>query len=179
MYPTTDGWHKLKVEVRNTSATQTSFWCYFDGKLLKGSPIIDTTLARVTQGQFGLYSFQQSATGLASYFDNITVKNLTATSVEEEHGSSSSIPTEFTLEQNYPNPFNPSTKITFELPKAGSVDLRVYDMLGREVAVLATGTRMAGAHTVTFDGAGLSSGLYFYRLTTGSFAETKKMMMVK
>jgi hypothetical protein len=75
-YPTTDGWHKLKVEVRNTSATQTSFWCYFDGKLLKGCPIIDTTSTRNTSGQFGLYSFQQSATGLASYFDNVVVTAL-------------------------------------------------------------------------------------------------------
>jgi hypothetical protein len=180
LFPTTDSWHKLKIEVRNTSATQTSFWCYFDGTLLKGCPIIDSTSTRVIQGQFGLYSFQQSATGLASYFDNISVKSLSAaTAVEDQHKFSSSIPTEFSVQQNYPNPFNPTTKISFGLPATGNVDLRVYDMLGREVAVLATGTQLAGFHTVTFNAAGLSSGIYFYRLTTATFSETKKMLLVK
>ncbi|KAB2922206.1 MAG: S8 family serine peptidase [Bacteroidetes bacterium] len=88
-------------------------------------------------------------------------------------------PRTFALKQNYPNPFNPATLITFYLPKSGAVRLAVYDLLGREVAVLAEGYRAANTYTVRFDGTGLASGVYLYRLTTETFAETRKMVMVR
>jgi hypothetical protein len=85
----------------------------------------------------------------------------------------------YRLYPNYPNPFNPSTTISFELRQADRVTLSVYDMQGRLAARVAEGSMQAGAHTVTFDGSGLASGMYFYRLTTGSFHETRKMLLVK
>lgn len=84
-----------------------------------------------------------------------------------------------TLHPNYPNPFNPSTEITFDLPHSMHASLKVYDVLGREVAELANGPLNAGTHTVTFDASTLSSGVYFYRLESGAFSTTRKMVLMK
>ena len=89
------------------------------------------------------------------------------------------IPLRYTLSQNYPNPFNPSTVIDFSLPKASDVSLKVYNTLGQEVATLAHGMLPAGDHTVTFNAKSLASGIYFYRLTAGSFTSVRKMMLLK
>lgn len=89
------------------------------------------------------------------------------------------LPDEFFLYQNYPNPFNPSTKISYTLKNSGTVRLSVYDLLGREVAVLANGAQRAGIHEAAFSGAGLASGLYFYRLQTTDEVITKKMTLMK
>ncbi|MDP1675787.1 MAG: T9SS type A sorting domain-containing protein [Bacteroidota bacterium] len=93
--------------------------------------------------------------------------------------SKTSEPYQFILEQNYPNPFNPATTIQYQLPEVGDVRLIVYDMLGREVAILVDGIKEAGYYTSVFDGSKLSSGLYFYRISVGKFANVKKMMLVK
>ena len=89
------------------------------------------------------------------------------------------IPGEYKLGQNYPNPFNPVTKISFDLPKTGLVSLKVFDVLGKEVATLVNEVKNPGSYTVDFDGASLSSGVYFYRLETNGFVATKKMMLIK
>ncbi|MBK9331911.1 MAG: T9SS type A sorting domain-containing protein [Ignavibacteria bacterium] len=90
------------------------------------------------------------------------------------------IPTEYSLSQNYPNPFNPSTKINFSLPEDGKIKLIVYDILGREVKRLINSEfRSAGRYTVEFNGAGLSSGVYFYKLEAGEFVQTKRMVLIK
>ncbi|HXG37213.1 MAG TPA: T9SS type A sorting domain-containing protein [Bacteroidota bacterium] len=89
---------------------------------------------------------------------------------------------EFRLSQNYPNPFNPATVISFTLPDVGTrhdVSLRVFNMLGQEVATLVNGEMEAGYHQVQWQAEGLPSGVYFYRLEAGSFVETKKMMLVR
>jgi hypothetical protein len=88
-------------------------------------------------------------------------------------------PATYTLAQNYPNPFNPSTKIAFSVPTQGNVTLKIYNMLGQEVATLLDEVRNAGVHEVAFDGINLSSGVYFYTLTAGDFVSTKKMMLLK
>jgi hypothetical protein len=88
------------------------------------------------------------------------------------------IPEEPFLGQNYPNPFNPSTTIKFELPRASEVRLSVFDILGREVSVLVNERRDAGVHEVKFDGTGLASGAYFYRLQVGDFVQARKLMLV-
>jgi hypothetical protein len=85
----------------------------------------------------------------------------------------------FRLQQNYPNPFNPTTTITYELPRTSHVSLTVYDMLGREVSVLVNEKKEAGVHEVEFNGSALASGVYLYRLTTGAFTQTRKMIVVK
>lgn len=85
----------------------------------------------------------------------------------------------FELAQNFPNPFNPTTSINFTLPEAGEASLKVYDMNGREVATLVNGMTERGAHTVTFDASGLSTGVYFYTLKAGELTSTQKMVLVK
>ena len=89
------------------------------------------------------------------------------------------VPTEFALEQNYPNPFNPSTSIRFSLPLANQVQLKVYNMLGQEVATLLNEFKNAGSYEVSFDAANLPSGVYVYAITAGSFSAVKKMMLLK
>jgi hypothetical protein len=91
----------------------------------------------------------------------------------------SGIPSGYTLSQNYPNPFNPTTEIQFTVAKAGFTTLKVYDMLGKEVATLVNETLNPGTFKSTLDGSKLSSGTYLYRLVSGSTAITKKMMLLK
>jgi len=86
---------------------------------------------------------------------------------------------EYELAQNYPNPFNPVTMIRYQIPTAETVSLKVYDVLGKEVATLVSGRQEAGNYAVPFNASGLSSGMYFYRLQAGGFVETRKMMLVK
>lgn len=86
---------------------------------------------------------------------------------------------EYALAQNFPNPFNPSTKIAFSLPKQGNVTLKVYNMLGKEIATLVNEIRNIGNYEVNFDGANLSSGVYFYKLEAEGFSEVKRMMLIK
>ncbi|MCX6638873.1 MAG: T9SS type A sorting domain-containing protein [bacterium] len=93
--------------------------------------------------------------------------------------TSTSIPTEYSLGQNYPNPFNPLTSISFNLPQAGLVKLTVFDVMGREVAQLVNGLREAGAHSITFDGSGLASGVYLYKFEAGDYTATNKMVLMK
>lgn len=92
---------------------------------------------------------------------------------------SGNVPGSFSLSQNYPNPFNPATNINFSLPKQGFVKLFVYDIMGREVAVLVNKNLSAGAYKVDFNASAFSSGVYFYRLEAGGFSDIKKMMLVK
>ena len=90
-----------------------------------------------------------------------------------------SLPTAFRLQQNYPNPFNPSTTISFSIPKAGYVTLKVYNALGQEVVTLLDGFRKAQNYNIKFDGTGLASGVYLYRLEVGNNFITKKMVFLK
>ncbi len=85
----------------------------------------------------------------------------------------------YSLAQNYPNPFNPFTKITYQIPKSSFVKLNIYDITGRLVKTLVNEVKEQGTHSVTFNGSGLASGTYFYRLESGQFAEIKKMILVK
>jgi len=91
----------------------------------------------------------------------------------------STVPVDFNLSQNYPNPFNPSTKINYNLPKSDNVSIKIYNELGKEVSTLVSGFKTAGTYEITFDGANLSSGIYFYKLQTTGFTATKKMLLIK
>ncbi|MHC1736726.1 MAG: family 10 glycosylhydrolase [Ignavibacteriaceae bacterium] len=94
-------------------------------------------------------------------------------------GEDAGIADNFALEQNYPNPFNPSTFIVYSLEFRGEVSLRIYDILGNEVARLVEEKQEAGRHEVSFDGSRLPSGVYFYELRAGSYVSTKKMVLLK
>ncbi|HQT91363.1 MAG TPA: T9SS type A sorting domain-containing protein, partial [Candidatus Kryptobacter bacterium] len=88
-------------------------------------------------------------------------------------------PSRFTLSQNYPNPFNPTTVISYDIPKRSLVSLAIYDVLGRRVQTLVNDQRQPGLYQVTFDASKLPSGVYFYRLTAGSFVKTRKLVLLK
>jgi hypothetical protein len=96
-----------------------------------------------------------------------------------ENLSNGKTPSTYALNQNFPNPFNPSTKIRFSLPVAETVRLMIYDVAGREVATLIDGRQEAGSFEVTFEGADLASGVYFYRLEAGSYTAIKRMTLIK
>jgi hypothetical protein len=98
------------------------------------------------------------------------------TSVEEVGAA---VPTSFALQQNYPNPFNPSTTISFSVGTYNHTSLRVYDLLGREVATLFQGMKQAGTYSITWDARNYPSGIYFYRLQSGLTVETKRMVLIK
>jgi hypothetical protein len=88
-------------------------------------------------------------------------------------------PTEFTLSQNYPNPFNPSTAIQYSIPESGNVKLKVFNSIGEEVATLVNNYKEAGSYKVTFNANGLSSGIYYYKLSSNGFNQVKKMILLK
>jgi hypothetical protein len=89
------------------------------------------------------------------------------------------VPTAYSIGQNYPNPFNPSTTIKFGLPRGEFVEIVVYDILGRKVATLVKEPKQAGMYEIKFDAINLASGVYFYKITAGSFTDVKKMLLVK
>lgn len=101
------------------------------------------------------------------------------TTLLEAAGSENSQISQFSLNQNYPNPFNPSTTIQYSIPKAGQVKLNIYSVTGKLVASLVDEYKPAGSYTVNFNAANLPSGVYFYRLTSGSFVENRKMILLK
>jgi len=101
---------------------------------------------------------------------------MSTTSVREVHRE---LPEEFALEQNYPNPFNPSTNVRFQIADLGLASLRIYDVLGREIATLVNEELKPGSYEVTWDASGRASGVYFYRLQTENYVDTKKLMLVR
>ncbi|MGE5362493.1 MAG: family 10 glycosylhydrolase [Bacteroidota bacterium] len=115
--------------------------------------------------------------GQSAWSELFAFKTGTATGVDGEQ----QVITVFQLNQNYPNPFNPATVIKYSLPAAGNVTLKVYDILGKEVAVLVNEVQNAGSHSVKFSAGdmNLTSGIYLYRLSSGSFSETRKMVLLK
>ena len=94
-------------------------------------------------------------------------------------GEMSNIVKGYSLSQNYPNPFNPSTTISYELPHASRMSLRVYNTLGQEVATMVNENKPAGVYTARFEARSLASGVYFYRLQAGNFVDTKKFILLK
>lgn len=95
------------------------------------------------------------------------------------NNNSGTVPTHFSLEQNYPNPFNPTTNIEFSVPKTTNISLIIYDIRGRVVSKLLDGAIYEGHHRITYDAAALSSGIYFYTLSTAEFTQTRKMILIK
>jgi hypothetical protein len=151
---------------------------------------ISQDLGYAIPGQFAFWYTPWVWVEYLPYYFNLKVvvkKNLTEVAEQPE------LLKEFSLSQNYPNPFNPSTKISYQLPVAGIVTLKIYDLLGREVATLVNAEKSAGSYEVEFNSVealnttSLPSGIYFYQLRVGdpststgqSFVETKKMILMK
>ncbi len=116
-----------------------------------------------------------SGTDTVSIFRDAIVTYDNPTSLDESFIS----PDRFYLYQNYPQPFNPTTIIKYQIPQSSFVSLKVFDVLGKEVAILINEEKSAGTYEVEFNGSELSSGIYFYTLKTGEFSDTKKMLLIK
>ncbi|MHB1688959.1 MAG: ice-binding family protein [Ignavibacteriaceae bacterium] len=142
---------------------------------MKGIILCQTAINMSTGATLNGIALAQTAVTLNA---NAVTKPAVVTSVQNDLA-----PQKFTLFQNYPNPFNPSTRIQYSLEKAAQVSLKVYNVLGLEVATLVNSRQEAGSYTVTFNTnkrtLGLSSGVYFYRLEAGSFVSTKKLVLMK
>jgi hypothetical protein len=110
--------------------------------------------------------------------ETTAVRSLEVT-LSTDVGGDSELPLDFYLDQNYPNPFNPSTTISYTIPAQSLVTLKVYNVLGQEVATLVNGIESPGNKSVRIDGSSLSTGVYFYRLQAGSYSGTKMLMVVK
>ncbi|MBN8583823.1 MAG: T9SS type A sorting domain-containing protein [Ignavibacteria bacterium] len=120
------------------------------------------------------HDVRNGSTNSELYYDfNPTGNTIGVTNISTE------IPAEYSLSQNYPNPFNPMTKFKFQMPISGFVKLTVFDMLGKEIETLVNENMKPGTYEVDFDGSKNSSGVYFYKLITGDFFETKKMILIK
>lgn len=132
------------------------------------------TLPIVVPGGHSVSATATDVTGNTSEFSRRIAVGTT-----EVHQKDDEVPTVFALAQNYPNPFNPSTTFLFSVPRSSSVILKVYDLLGREVATLVNGHMEAGNHEITFDAGGLTSGVYFYRMQAAGFVDTKKFLLLK
>jgi hypothetical protein len=116
-----------------------------------------------------------NAYGAGNWSGSFGFKTLNYTFVDKKDD----IPTKYKLKQNYPNPFNPTTRISFDIPRSGLTTLKVYDVLGNEVADLVNESLSAGSYSVSFDGSGLSSGMYIYILRSGEKVFSRKMILIK
>ncbi len=155
-------------------------WSMFPGDSLSGQgtstflhqyAVVDTTAIPGTWVYRVMQTFSDSA---ARFSVELTITMTAPSGVND-----GLLPATFALYQNYPNPFNPTTAISYQLSGLSRVTLKVYDILGREVATLVNGYQQAGMHTVTFSATGLASGAYFYRLRSGTQVETRKCMLVR
>ncbi|MFA5831866.1 MAG: T9SS type A sorting domain-containing protein [Bacteroidota bacterium] len=169
-----------KIRSLDTSANITFGNLMLIGDFIAGQERLSSTVG-ITFSSFGTgkrkvpFALSFSASSIEYWRDTIliTVDNPTSVAWNE------TIPLKFSLEQNYPNPFNPSTTIRYALPSSAHVKLAIYDILGREIATLVNEEQSAGWKEVQWNASSVSSGFYFYKLSVGSFVETKKMMMVK
>lgn len=143
-----------------------------DNSFTSGNPapaIWTYTHTFTSAGNFPYYCEPHLSMGMTG---TIIVQN--PVSVEDEF-----VVDQFKLEQNYPNPFNPSTRISYSVPATTDVNLKVFDIMGNEVATLVNKEQPAGNYQIDFDASNLSGGVYFYQLTTNSFVDTKKMILIK
>lgn len=123
--------------------------------------------------------FVSHSTGFPHVGSKMFIDDLSWGSATAVNEINAQTPNEFRLEQNYPNPFNPSTRIQYQLSNSSQVSLKVYDVLGNERATLLNEHKPAGSYEVDFNAQELSSGIYFYKMQSGSFIETKKMILIR
>ena len=164
--------------------TTLNAWNYKDGKPIRTNNLNGSVSASITycNNVPGVKiwcaggSIQGQTTRPLDVFADTCLLNCTGPLTGIENNS---IPLQFSLKQNYPNPFNPVTRIEFELPKGELVYISVSDITGRELSVIKAEYYSAGNHEVTFDGSNFSSGVYFYKLVTKDFTDSKKMVLIK
>lgn len=139
-----------------------------------GTGTLPPVVAIYKEGGVKYSAFAYAGSGPSNVYFN--QENLAAVNIEPISGN---IPNSYSLNQNYPNPFNPATTVSFDISKAGLTTLKVYNILGVEIATLVNDNLSAGSYQINFNAARLSSGVYFYTLESGDFREVKKMTLVK
>jgi len=145
---------------------------------------IDVDVEMIVGNTAGTYNIGYFVTNAALDFTDSTYYDISLDNQIEVTGgtgveTNSVMPSQFNLSQNYPNPFNPTTTISFELPVSGKTTLKIYNLLGNEVATLVNGYVSAGSHQIVFDASKLETGIYYYKLTAGDFSATKKLILIK
>jgi len=155
--------------------------CYNNNAYTYYSPVNASSISGMTWGQYtdlptgdGCVAF--TAGTAQAIRPNICLTMTPMSSVQNNAGV---IPGKYSLAQNYPNPFNPVTKISFDIPKQGLVNLKVYDVLGREVRVLVNEVKAAGSYSIDFNATEFASGVYFYRIESNGFTDVKRMILIK
>ena len=131
----------------------------------------DNSIENSDYYSYRIYAFNKDT--LSGFSNTVSIEVITSLTQDKV------LPSVYSLSQNFPNPFNPSTKIEFVIPKVSKVSLKVYDILGREIARIVKGYLQPGKYEVNFNGDNLSSGIYIYKLTAGSFSNIKKMIILK
>lgn len=179
---------KYKFNTGSTTDDETSLYAFVTGfpavePPVATIPVVTSTATDV--GNLGRVAVRQGTAANAPYciIDGIRVGK-TWSDIATGVITTSTVADKFSLSQNYPNPFNPTTTIKFSLPSSGMTSLKVYDLMGKEVSSLVNGNMSAGEFTTEFNGANLSSGMYFYKLEFNgvdgkSISEQKKLMLVK
>jgi hypothetical protein len=138
---------------------------------------VDSSVANITTGNlYDLFALPSMETGWVVGDSGVIRISGTPVDVEPNMGY---VPEKHSLSQNYPNPFNPSTTIEFSLPQASHTTLRVYNMVGEEVATLVSEELNVGKYTTQWNASGVASGVYFYRLQVGDFVATKKLLLLR
>ena len=162
-----------KIAPRDTNAV--GFLTYFNGPDIAGVRAAAESY-RVVYMVTGLEQITEQAIR-----DTITARSISwlAENVVVGVNDKNNLPVQFNLDQNYPNPFNPSTRISFSIPEKSLTTLKIYDILGNEIATLLNEEKPAGYYELQFDASKLSSGVYLYKLQSNSFVQTKKMILLK
>lgn len=165
-----DGTNSLLIEICYNNSSYTTNTNVF------GTTVANTIVHNHQDIQSGDGCVQITTPGSVTAKPNIS---LMYTNIVSVHNGSTGLPKDFSLSQNYPNPFNPFTKIDFALPKQSFVTIKVYDMLGREVGTLLNDNKPAGYYSIDFNASELSSGVYVYTITAGSYTQSMRMVILK
>lgn len=181
-------YNSTALKIRNVITTNLTKDFAVESNIQDGSVLIAMASAEALAAGGQILAVEaevlQSSGNISVQLQDVTLNETKVNSVTSVGGTVSKLPTTYDLLQNYPNPFNPSTTIEYQLPQNGFVDLKVYDITGREVTTLVATAQNAGRYTITWNavdakGYKVASGVYLYRLSAGSFSQIKKMMLLK
>lgn len=164
--------HEIIYQAGNGGNQITLSWAFPEGVTAQLEDFLGGVVVNQAMSDSGTYTVTNLAVNKLKM--TVTFDNVTSVAQFDDP-----LPGSFRLLQNYPNPFNPATTIAYTLPKNGHVRLSVFDVLGREVALLVDTAKPVGNHQLSFDASELSTGLYFYRITTGTFRQTRRMLLLK
>jgi len=168
------------MEQEQLNDNNTGWACGWEGRIVKttnGGVDWDFSYSGTPNALLGLFVVDNENVWTVGSLGTILKLDAGPSGIVEDNNTS--LPLNFKLLQNYPNPFNPGTSIQYAVSSRQFVSLKVYDVLGNEVATLVNDKKPAGSYTVEFNGTGLPSGIYFYQLRAGDFVETKKMVLLR